>query len=358
MGRTAVTRRCAHSRKSIDFVLFWPVRVDVHQHIWTAPLLQRLTARDALPLVRHSSGLTVLHCAAEHPYVIDVAAESAARRTALVREDGLDLALVAISSPIGIEALPRDNALELIDAHLQGVAALPQEFAAWGPVALDAAEPDDVDDLIARGCVGISLPAGAISDPRGLDRVGPLLERIARRSVPLFLHPGHGRRCSGIEVAFGEPLWWRALTDYVMQMQTAWLTFASFGRRDHPNLVVVFAMLAGCGPLQSERLETRGGPPIELHDPRVFYETSSYGPVAVEAMARRVGLDQLLYGSDRPVIEPAVTGRDALLQANGTSLFAQLGRTAKAPSASTPSAVPASCEQRDDPSRPRRISAA
>jgi 6-methylsalicylate decarboxylase len=300
------------------------MRIDIHQHIWTAPLLQRLMARDALPLVRQTNGLTVLHCAAERPYVIDAAAEAATRRAALVREDGLDLALVAISSPIGIEALPRDSALELIDAYLEGGAALPREFAAWGPVALDRADPDDVDDLLARGCVGISLPAGAIADPLGLDRVGPILERTANRGMPLFVHPGRGRTGSGIEAAFGEPLWWRALTDYIAQMQAAWLTFASFGRRDHPNLEIVFSMLAGCAPLHSERLQTRGGPSIDLHDPRTFYDTSSYGPAAIETMARRVGPDQLLYGSDRPVIEPMASGHDTLLQANGTALFARL----------------------------------
>jgi 6-methylsalicylate decarboxylase len=299
------------------------MRIDVHQHIWTAPLIERLAARDALPLVRQSEGLTVLHSAAEQPYVIDLLAESAERRAALVRGDHLDRALIALSSPIGVEALPRDGALELIDAYLEGVGGLPGEFAAWGPVALDGADPDDVDALLAQGCVGISLPAGALDGPDQLELVGPVLERTAALGVPLFVHPGRGHRQRAIPAAFGEPLWWRALTDYVAQMQAAWLTFASLGRRDHPELTVVFAMLAGCAPLQCERLETRGGPAVELRDPRTFYETSSYGPAAVETMARRVGEGQLLYGSDRPVIEPIATGRENVLQANAASLFAR-----------------------------------
>jgi hypothetical protein len=112
------------------------MHVDVHQHVWTAPLLDQLAVRETPPLVRRMNGLTVLHCDAEQPYVIDVAAEAAVRRALLVREDGLDLALVAISSPIGIEALPREASQELIDAHLDGVDALPSEFAAWGPVEI------------------------------------------------------------------------------------------------------------------------------------------------------------------------------------------------------------------------------
>ena len=84
------------------------------------------------------------------------------------------------------------------------------------------------------------------------------------------------------EAPLNEPLWWRALTDYVSQMQAAWLTFAAHGRRELPRLRVVFAMLAGGAPLLSERLATRGGPELDLADPLVFYDTSSYGPQMVD----------------------------------------------------------------------------
>src|SRR5436305_7802616 len=98
--------------------------VDTHQHVWTAPLLASLSERKRLPFVRHADGLTILHCVGERPYVIDVEAEQPRAREDLVRADGLDIAVVALSSPIGIEALPREDAQELIEAHLSGVAAL------------------------------------------------------------------------------------------------------------------------------------------------------------------------------------------------------------------------------------------
>jgi predicted TIM-barrel fold metal-dependent hydrolase len=301
------------------------MRVDVHQHIWTEPLVRALAERSALPLVRFTDGLCVLHSAAEQPYVIDLPAEAPARRDALVREDGLDLAVVAISSPIGVEALPRDEALELIEAHLDGVGALPARFAGWGPLALDGAAPDDVDALAAKGCVGLSLPAGAVAGPERIDAIGPVLDRAASLELPVFVHPGRACGDRSAVADFGEPLWWRALTDYVAQMQAAWLAFAGHGRREHPTLKVVFAMLAGCAPLGVERLASRGGPAVELRDPLTYYETSSYGPAALEMMARRIGEGQMLYGSDRPVIEPQATGREALLQENGAAALRLAG---------------------------------
>ena len=300
------------------------MHVDVHQHLWTEPLLDSLATRQTLPFVRRSHGLTVLHSAGEQPYLIDLEAEACGRRASLLDADGLDLALVALSSAIGVEALPRAEACELIEAHLEGALTLPDGFAAWGPVALDGVDPDDVDRLLARGCIGVSLPAAALAGPDALASVAPLLERVEARRAALFVHPGPAPGVRPPEATLSEPLWWRPLTDYVAQMSAAWLTFATLGRREHPRLRVLFAMLAGGAPLLSERLAARGGPAVDLRDPLVFYDTSSYGPTAVEAMARRVGAEQLVYGSDRPVVEPTPTGREALLAANGAELLERM----------------------------------
>jgi predicted TIM-barrel fold metal-dependent hydrolase len=298
------------------------LRTDIHQHIWTEPLLDALSARRRLPFVRRTAEkLTMLHSAAERPYVIDVRTEHPRERTRLLAADRADRAVIAISSPVGIEALPSTEAREVIAAHLDGVLPLGDSFAAWGPIALQEPEPEEVDDLIARGCVGISLPAGALAGPEALDRLGPILERVQSHGVPLFIHPGAVAGSAAVEASLTEPLWWRALTDYVSQMQAAWLTFATHGRRELPRLRTVFAMLAGGAPLLSERLATRGGPAVDLRDRLTFYDTSSYGPKVVEAMARWVGPDQLLYGSDRPVIEPVPIGREMELMANGSDLL-------------------------------------
>jgi len=297
------------------------IRTDVHQHIWTAPLLHALAVRDRLPFVRRADGITVLHCAGEPAWAIDVEAESPERRADLLRADGLDRALIAPSSPIGLEALPREQAQHLIDAHLAGVEALGYQFAAWGPVALDRPDPDDVDALLDRGCAGIALPAGALAGPDALAETAPLLARAEARHAPVFVHPGPGRRDPAPDSSLTDPLWWAALTRYVAQMQSAWLTFSTAGRRDHPRLRILFAMLAGGAPLHAERLAARGGPPLDVRDPLTFYETSSYGPAAIDAVGRRVGTRQLVYGSDRPVIEPTRTEWDPVLQANAGRLI-------------------------------------
>ncbi|HET6868171.1 MAG TPA: hypothetical protein VFH80_19815 [Solirubrobacteraceae bacterium] len=292
------------------------VRVDLHQHIWTTPLLDALAEREHLPFVRRTDGLAVLHCAGEQAWAIDIESENPQTRAKLAQADGLDRVIVAPSTPIGIEALPREEAQPLIDAHLAGVETLGSQFAAWGPVALDRPDPDDVDALITRGCVGITLPAGALAGPDALDEIEPMLARAEALPATVFVHPGPARGSS-----LTEPLWWAALTDYVAEMQAAWLTFATLGRRRHPSLRILFAILAGGAPMHAERLAARGGPPLDLQDPLTFYETSSYGPAAIGALARQVGPEQLVYGSDRPVIDPPRTEWDDALQANAAWLI-------------------------------------
>ena len=70
---------------------------------------------------------------------------------------------------------------------------------------------------------------------------------------------------------------------------------------------IAFVALAGLAPLHHERLDARGGALGPLN-PGVFYETSSYGTRAIDAMVRVVGVDPLVHGSDRPYAEAADPG--------------------------------------------------
>ena len=184
---------------------------------------------------------------------------------------------------------------DLLDDFHTGVLELGAPFELWGSLVLRDPSAARVDALLDAGAVGLSLPAGALGGPAGIERLGPALEALSAREAPLFVHPGP---------AAGSPAWFPALTAYVAEMSAAWHAWAQWGRPAHPTLRVVFAMLAGLAPLHAERLAARGGPSEAVHDPLTFFDTSSYGPRAIDAMLRVVGVDRLLYGSDRPVIEP------------------------------------------------------
>ncbi len=264
-----------------------PQTIDVHQHLLGGPLVEALAARTGAPrLVRRREGWT-FSVAGEPDSPLGFAAVDPDRRLASLATDGVDRALVALSTALGIESLPPDQAAALIEAHHRGIEELPAAFGGWGAVPLAAPDPAAVDAALDRGCVGITLPAPALATPAALDRIGPLLDRLEARGAPLFVHPGPvGQRRRASDGAAAPP-WWPALTDYVAQMQAAWFAFLHAGRAAHPRLRVLFAMLAGGAPLQLERYAARSGAPAPDPDPLVFYDTSSYGPRMIGGDGRR-----------------------------------------------------------------------
>ena len=277
------------------------MRVDSHQHLWPEPLVASLSRRREPPLIRRDGGGWLLRLDGEPDCRVDLADHDPDLRGQWVEADGLDRALIALSSPLGIEALPADEAAPLLAAYHDGVAALDDRFGAWGAVGLAECDPRHVDAVLERGFAGLSIPAGAIATPAGLDRCGALLERLERASAPLLVHPGPAPWSPPPEAGPGQPEWWPAMSTYIAQMSSAWHAFLATGRAAHPRLRVLFAMLAGGGPLHAERLTTRGGPGLSV-DEDLFVDSSSYGVQMLDQAVRVLGVDQLVYGSDRPVL--------------------------------------------------------
>jgi hypothetical protein len=267
--------------------------IDVHQHLWPPGFVEALRRRRVPPRL---DGWT-LYLDGEPPYPVDPRQHDVAVRVGQARDDGLDTVLVGLSSPLGIEWLPARQAAPLLDGYHDGVAELPAPFRAWAAAGLTEIDPAGLGKELDRGCVGLQLPATALLDPAGYDRCAPLLDVLVERDLPLFVHPGTAPPAGHV------PGWWPALVPYVQQLHQAWYALHAAGRPRHPRLRVCFAALAGLAPLHGERLAVRGGTGGAV-DPRTYLETSSYGPRAVDATVRVLGIDALVYGSDRPYATP------------------------------------------------------
>jgi hypothetical protein len=177
---------------------------DVHQHLWPEPFVAALARRERLPRVRGR----VVELAGEPASTLPPGAGDPAARAADLRADGVDRALLALSSPLGIEALDPDLARPLLDAWHDAVLDLGPAFGAWGALALGDAGAADVDALLDRGAVGLSLPAGALASPERLESRGTVLEALERRGAPLLVHPGPARDDRGAVAATGDPAAW------------------------------------------------------------------------------------------------------------------------------------------------------
>jgi hypothetical protein len=182
-------------------------------------------------------------------------------RAEALAHDRVDVALLCMSSPLGVEALPAEEARPLLDA---GTTACGPDgrFRHWGAIALDGAVPADVDAVLDRGALGLSLPAGALSGPERLGRIGPLLEALERRHAPLLVHPGPGLedRLAGVAPVLGAA----ALVARPGRVPGPTAGGLAGLRGRGPARASRSARRVrrpgGCAPLHAERIAARGGP--------------------------------------------------------------------------------------------------
>ncbi|WP_051969216.1 amidohydrolase family protein [Kitasatospora azatica] len=327
---------------------------DVHQHLWPAAFVEQLRLRRRRPLL---DGWT-LHLPGEPPHEIRPEHHDPVRRAGL--DPDVQRIAVSLSSPLGIEHLPPDEAAPLLDAWHAGVQELPAPFVGWASPQL--AEPD-LDGLsrllvprqatfapsrppahtlaapaespstpstrtsgrhaesthrtplldgqklpdaaLTGGLIGLQVPATALRTPQALKRLAPLLAVAEAADRPVLVHPGP-EPATDAEL----PAWWPAVVGYVGQLQAAWWSWHTAGRALLPRLRICFVAAAGLAPVHHERFTARGGGPLVL-DPRVFVDTSSYGRQALDSVVRVLGIDALVLGSDRPYAAPTDPGLGA-----------------------------------------------
>ncbi len=268
--------------------------VDLHQHLWPEAFVDLLRRRGRAPYLRGWELVTEgepRHRVRPEDHVPDLRVEQD-------RRAGVGLACLSLSAPLGVESLPREEAAALVNAWHDGVRELPDHFAAWASVPATEPDLDELAGLLRGPFVGLQLPATGLGTPAGWEAAAAVLQVAELSGTPVFVHPGPSTPTAG------SPSWWAPVVGYVAQMQAAWWAWQAFGgRRQLPHLRLVFAAGAGLAPVHHERLTARGGE-YGAVDPDVFVETSSYGPQALDALARVLGIDVLVLGSDRPYAEP------------------------------------------------------
>jgi 6-methylsalicylate decarboxylase len=256
----------------------------VHRHVWPEQLLDELRRRDEPPYLREWT--LTLH---DGVYPVEPDAYGPVRLLEELDDSGIDIAVVSCPPTLGVELIAGDEAEVLVDAYNTGI----RETVAATGGRLRAFAMGRVED----GFAGVTVPAEALLD---LDALGPLLDDLERRGGVLFVHPG-------IASGRNRPVWWPAVVDYTAQMQAAYAAWLADGVDRWPKLRVLFAILAGGGPIQLERLRSRGFDVKRALGPTIYFDTASYGRRALELCLATYGGDRLVFGSDGPVLDPSIS---------------------------------------------------
>jgi len=259
---------------------------DVHHHLWPASFVAALRTRTTRPLISRDELVTI-----EGRFPVDLTAHEPDARIRALDRDGIDVAVLSLQSSLGLEQLPQAECRALEEMWVEGV----HELVGVSGGRFAALSPTHVRD----GFVGVSVGASTLIE---LDSFAHVLDAAAEANTVVFVHPDVGGPPDP-----ARPDWWGWVVDYPARMQAAYLSWLAFGRERWPTLRLLFAMLAGGGPFQLERLARRGVDVRSALDPNVYFDVSSHGRRAIELCIETFGVSQLAYGSDTPVIDPGPT---------------------------------------------------
>jgi 6-methylsalicylate decarboxylase len=299
-------------------------RVDLHQHLWPEAFISALSGRTSVPRIVTRDGGMWLELAFEPAGPILAAAHDPERRLALLDAAGIDTAVISVSTPVGVEALPEDEARPLLDAYHEGISELVDRsngrLRAFAAACLTAADAGagDVADRLEAGFAGLALPSEALATPAGLDLCAPLLEILERAGRPLFVHPVPAPWTRPEPADPRLPAWWTPLAQYPAWSLRAFATWRALGAPAYPGLRVVFAIMGGGAPFLEGRWRTFSGLAGSI-DRNVFLDTASCQRLDLELALAAYGAEQIVLGTDVPVIDPDPLLRS--LDALGPAVF-------------------------------------
>jgi hypothetical protein len=259
---------------------------DVHQHLWPDGFVTALRARDVPPFIDGDAITTQ-----EGRFAIDLAHHDVAARLRMLDSDEIDVAVLSLQTSLGLEASTAEERDALEAVWVEGV----RELVSTSGGRLLAFSPS----IVREGFAGVSIGSSVLANH---GEASSVLDAAEASGTVVFVHPDAGRAAGA-----ARPPWWDWVTGYPARMQEAYLAWLAFGRERWPSLRVLFAMLAGGGPFQLERLARRGVDVRSALDPNTFFEVSTHGRRAIELCVQTFGVSQLAYGSDTPVVDSRPT---------------------------------------------------
>ena len=290
------------------------MRTDVHQHLWPDLLVDALRARRSPPWLEGGGDTPMLRMQHETSGAVDLTRHRLESRLAAMDEAGIDRCVISLSTPLGIEALPEPESVDLIGAYHDGLAGLIAEssgrLSAWAAAPLACADSGAAvaEAALDRGFLGVSLPTEALAGRDAIDRMAPLLDMLERRGAAVFVHPGPGLGTPPYAKDDGMPPWWPNLAAYPGLSIRAFFAWRTLGAPRWPGLRVCFAIMGGAAPFLEERWRTFSGE-LRAIDRNLFFDTASCGRLALECGLATYGVEQVVLGTDIPVISPETLSR-------------------------------------------------
>jgi predicted TIM-barrel fold metal-dependent hydrolase len=302
--------------------------VDVQTHYLPPAVIDALARRDEKPMLMDGEhGRMVLYGeGAAYPLLPEMT--DVERKLEQMDAAGLGMSVLSVNIPgldwfdeRDVASIARDTNDQLAEV----VAAHPDRFAAFAALPMQAPElaAAELERAMAEGLSGAMLYSNVAG--RSLDEPAyrPVFEAADRLNAPLLLHPTYPLSAPSVSVHALLPV-----IGFLFDTTTATLRLILDGLFDrHPDLTLILGHAGSVIPYilgrvdyESSRIPGGLGSLESLpseHVKRLYVDTVSAWPPALELVIDLLGADRVLYATDHPFWDPDRT-RDALAQVDLT----------------------------------------
>ena len=289
------------------------MKLDLHTHYYPPAYFDAIReAPGEFAFGTSPSGQTIITYRGARFFGVTPPMTDVGRRLEDMDRVGIDVEVVSLSTPNVFFADPtRQPAVARLvnEAYAELVAAHPKRFKAFASIPMDA--PDAallelsraLDTLKLSGVILLSNLGGrSLTDPR----YRPFFAEADRRRLCIFLHPMLPAQADAFrEYVLGPLVGFPCDTT----LAVARLCFDGHFR-DFPNIRWIIGHLGGAVPYLMERLDngfrdfaecrTRIEELPSTYLKRLYYDTVSFSPQALQMARDLVGADHMVMGSDYP----------------------------------------------------------
>ena len=297
--------------------------IDVHNHFMPDGLVDAMRRRSEPPAIRVTeSGEERRLMPQGHtlPFSRESYTDMAARLAYMDRL-GIERQILSMGQLFGVQCLPIAESVPLVRLFNDDLAALcaehPDRFSGIAALPMDDMGAAVAELRRARtelGLMGAIIPVDHLENREEADRIRPIFEAANALGAWVFVHPGERpdnfRRASqqrgkGPAPDISIP---RQALNVQTKVAAAAITLLLTDFLDPwPNLLVHVANMGGTLAAMVERMDTltrlhrAGAAAPSSRMRRVYIDTASVGPRAIELAVGIFGADRVMMGSDCPI---------------------------------------------------------
>ncbi|MGB3278891.1 MAG: amidohydrolase family protein [Pseudorhodobacter sp.] len=290
-------------------------RIDMHSHFYGGALPDMLRARHSYPCLRKQPDGRDSMLAMNGEFPFSDAYHDPEVGLAQMDAAGITHRMITFPGALGVDLLPVEAApaISAFNAHLADLGRITNGRLiglAGLPLADTALCLRELATIRALGLPGIILPGNYFLTDESATPLRPVLAEASRLGALVMVHPGLLVGQAPPVLPQDHPQYRISALDLQNQIaQTALTIILSDMLETYPGLRFQIVNLGGTLPFIFERLESiarhrnpdQPFPTDRLR--RLWYDSASLGPRALESAVALLGADRIMLGSDYPIFK-------------------------------------------------------